>query len=123
MDKDYILQTAQTAKDQLVATTPMKVIMSWGVEDFTATVFKGMPALRFHVNGRLFTGDVVIAYNSMDYYEVYLRNYNGVICVHDEVCYDELGITIDEAIESGKDKKEYDRFCKKQLNLLMTGQC
>lgn len=52
MDKDYILQVAQTAKDQLLATTPMNVVMSWGVTKFIATTFKEMPALMFHVQAR-----------------------------------------------------------------------
>ena len=122
MDKDYILQVAQTAKDQLLATTPMNIVMSWGVTKFIATTFKEMPALMFHVQARLHKGYVVIAYNSMDYYEVYLKNYAGVTCVHNEVCFDELGTTIDEAIESGTDKDEYDRFCDEQVNELLSGQ-
>ena len=122
MDKDYILQVAQTAKDQLLATTPMNVVMSWGVTKFIATTFKEMPALMFHVQARLHKGYVVIAYNSMDYYEVYLKNYAGVTCVHNEVCFDELGSTIDEAIEIGTDKDEYDRFCDEQVNELLSGQ-
>lgn len=73
MDKDYILQVAQTAKDQLLATTPMNIVMSWRVTKFIATTFKKMPALMFHVQARLHKGYVVIAYNSMDYYEVYLK--------------------------------------------------
>ena len=43
MDKDYIMQVAQTAKDQLLATTPMNVVMSWGVTKFIATTFEEMP--------------------------------------------------------------------------------
>lgn len=76
----------------------------------------------FHVQARLHKGYVVIAYNSMDYYEVYLKNYAGVTCVHNEVCFDELGSTIDEAIESDTDKDEYDRFCDEQVNELLSGQ-
>ena len=54
MDKDFILRIAQTAREQLLEGTPMQVVMSWGVTDFAAMEFKGMAALRFHVNGRLF---------------------------------------------------------------------
>lgn len=122
MDKDFILRIAQTAREQLLAGTPMQVVMSWGVTDFAAMEFKGMAALRFHVNGRLFKGYVVIAYNASDYYEVYLLNRDGVTCVHNEVYCDELGTTIDEAVESGTDKEEYDRFCKAQLDLLIAEQ-
>lgn len=122
MDKDFILRIAQTAREQLLAGTPMQVMMSWGVTDFAAMEFKGMAALIFHVNGRLFKGYVVIAYNASDYYEVYLLNRDGVSCVHNEVYCDELGTTIDEAVESGTDKEEYDRYCEAQLNLLIAGQ-
>ncbi len=122
MDKDFILRIAQTAREQLLAGTPMQVVMSWGVTDFAAMEFKGMAALRFHVNGRLFKGYVVIAYNASDYYEVYLLNRDGVTCVHNEVYCDELGTTIDEAVESGTDKEEYDRFCEAQLDLLIAEQ-
>lgn len=59
--KEYVLQVAETAKNQLLATTPMNVVLSWGVEKFIATVFKEMPALKFNVNGRLFKGFVVVA--------------------------------------------------------------
>ena len=32
------------------------------------------------------------------------------------------GKTIDEAIENGTDKDEYDRFCDEQVNELLSGQ-
>lgn len=72
MDKEYVMQIAQTIKMQLVSMTPMPVFMSWGVTEFAATVFKDLPALRLEVNGRLHTGYVIIALNGSDYYEVYL---------------------------------------------------
>lgn len=77
MDKDFVLEMANTIKDQLVGMTPLNVIRSWSIENFVTTEYKGMAALRFHVNGRLFRGNVIIAYNDMDYYEVYLQNYAG----------------------------------------------
>ena len=33
MDKEYVMQIAQTIKMQLVSMTPMPVFMSWGVTD------------------------------------------------------------------------------------------
>jgi|GEM_PF-7021822 len=71
MDKDFVLEMANTIKDQLVGMTPLNVICSWGIEKFVATEYKGMAALKFHVNGRLFRGNVIIAYNALDYYEVF----------------------------------------------------
>ena len=115
MDKDYVLQVAETIKDQLVALTPMDVICSWGVEWFVAVEYEGMPALRFNVSGRLFKGNVIIAYNESDFYGVFLQDYSGVKCVADEVFFDGLGDVIDKAVEQGPDKDEYMRFLMKEI--------
>ena len=40
MDKDFVLQMANTIKDQLVGMTPLNVICSWGIEKFVATEYK-----------------------------------------------------------------------------------
>ena len=114
MDKDYVLEMANTIKDQLVGMTPLNVIRSWGIENFVATEYKSMAALKFSVNGWLFRGNVIIAYNDMDYYEVYLQNYAGTECIGEEVYFCELGRVIDEAIERGKDEAEYQRFLRKE---------
>ena len=114
MDKDFVLQMANAIKDQLVGMTPLNVIRSWGIENFVATEYKGMAALKFSVNGRLFRGNVIIAYNDMDYYEVYLQNYAGTECIGEEMYFCELGRVIDEAIERGKDEAEYQRFLRKE---------
>lgn len=114
MDKDYVLQMANTIKDQLVGMTPLNVLCSWGIEKFVATECKGMAALKFHVNGRLFRGNVIIAYNDMDYYEVYLQNYAGIESIGEEVFFGELGSVINEAIKRGKDEAEYQRFLSKE---------
>lgn len=88
MDKEYVMHIAQTIKEQLVSLTPMPILMSWGIGDFVATVFRDLPALRIKVNGRLHAGNVVIALNGSDYYEVYLLKENGAECVNEEVCFD-----------------------------------
>lgn len=116
------MEVAQTIREQLIAMNPMPVLMSWGISEWTATSYKNMPALRIKVNGRLHKGYVIVALNGSDYYEVYLHNEKGVECVHEEVCYDELGDIIDKAIESGTDKAEYDKFCNEQLSVLLRGQ-
>ena len=82
MDKEYVMHIAQTIKEQLVSLTPMPILMSWGIGDFVATVFRDLPALRIKVNGRLHAGNVVIALNGSDYYEVYLLKENGAECVN-----------------------------------------
>lgn len=122
MDKEYVMQIAQTIKMQLVSMTPMPVFMSWGVTEFAATIFKDLPALRLEVNGRLHTGYVIIALNGSDYYEVYLLKGANSECVNEEVYFDELGDVIDRAIESGTDKEKYDNFCNQQLAVLVSGK-
>ena len=112
MDKEYVMRVAATIREQLVTMTDTPVLMSWGIEEFMATVFKNLPGLKFHVNGRLFQGEVLICLNGSDYYEVYLRNGTDIECLSDEVCFDELGELIDRHIESGTDKEEYARFCE-----------
>lgn len=114
MEKEYIMQVAQTVKEQLVTLNPMPVLMSWGIEEFAATLYRDLPALRLKVNGRLHTGFVIVVLNGSDYYEVYLVKGIEVKCVNDEVCFDELGDVIDRAIESGTDKAEYDKFCEQE---------
>lgn len=123
MDKEYVMQIADTIRQQLLATTPMNVICSWGaLHGFFATVYKDMAGLVFKVNGRLFKGDVLISYNEMDYYELYLKDANGIRLVHPEVYFDQLGDIIDETIERGTDAKEYEAFCENEHAKLMRGE-
>ena len=91
MDKEYVMRVAATIREQLVTMTDTPVLMSWGIEEFMATVFNDLPGLKFHVNGRLFQGEVLICLNGSDYYEVYLQNGTDIECLSDEVCFDELG--------------------------------
>lgn len=100
MDKEYVMRVAATIREQLVTMTDTPVLMSWGIGEFMATVFNDLPGLKFHVNGRLFQGEVLICLNGSDYYEVYLRNGTDIECLSDEVCFDELGELIDRHIES-----------------------
>lgn len=81
-----------------------------------------MATLMFKVSGRLFKGYVLIAYNEMDYYEVYLRDDSGIRLVHPEVYFDQLGDIIDEAIERGSNPEEYDAFCEGERAKLMRGE-
>ena len=123
MDKEYILHTADTIRQQLLATTPMNVICPWGaLHGFIATVYKGMATLMFKASGRLFQGFVLIAYNEMDYYEVYLKGESDTKLVHSEVYFDQLGDVIDEAIETGTNREEYEAFCEQERAKLMRGE-
>ena len=61
MEKEYVMQVADTIREKLVGMTPFNTIMSWGIGRFVATVYKDMPALMFSVNGRLHKGTIIIA--------------------------------------------------------------
>ena len=122
MDKDYVMQIANEASRQLLATTPKNVLFSWGAfYGFRATIYKDMAALKFRVNGRLFQGDVIIAYNENDTYEIYLQDKGGTRLVKDDVYFDEMSEVIDVAIERGENKAEYDAFCEGERIKLMHG--
>ena len=56
MNKEYVMHIAQTIKEQLLLLTPMPIFMSWGVNEFVATIFRELPARRLEVNGRLHSG-------------------------------------------------------------------
>ena len=114
MDKDFVLQMANTIKDQLVGHDPVECHSFMGHRKFCGNGIQGHGSPKFHVQGRLFSGNVIIAYNALDYYEVYLQNYAGTECIGEEVYFDELGRVIDEAIERGKDEAEYQRFLWKE---------
>lgn len=123
MDKQYVMHVAETIRQQLLATTPVDVICSWGaLHGFIATAYKDMATLKFFVKGRLFKGYVLIAYNEMDYYEIYLQNESGTKCIHEECYFDQLGEVIDVAIERGEDAEEYEAFCAEEKAKLMRGE-
>lgn len=122
MDEEYVMQTANIIAQQLLATTPKNVLFSWGAfYGFRATIYRDMAALKFRVDGRLFQGDIIIAYNENDTYEVYLKNADGVRMVKDDVYFDEMSEVIDVAIERGENKAEYDAFCEGERQKIMHG--
>ena len=122
MDKDYVMQIANTIAQQLIGTTPANVICSWGAfYGFRATIYRDMAALKFRVNGRLFQGDVIIAYNENDTYEIYLQDKSGTRLVKDDVYFDEMSDVIDVAIERGDNEAEYTAFCEGERQKMMHG--
>lgn len=42
MDKEYIIHVAQTIGEQLLSLNPAPVIMSWGIEEFAVTTYRGI---------------------------------------------------------------------------------
>jgi hypothetical protein len=49
MGAKYILNTAETIRQQLVRLTDISILMSWGIERLVATTHNGMAALKFDV--------------------------------------------------------------------------
>lgn len=124
MQKNVIIQTVQTIAEQLVHTAGLNIIASWGAVEFfegsfslrnaTALVYQNKAALVFSVNGRLFSGNVMIAYNPADYYEIYLVTENETKLICPEAYFDEMADIIDAAVERGESMEEYQKFLESQ---------
>jgi hypothetical protein len=99
MDKNFIDETAKYIRSIIDSDIP--VSWSWGPDNFRATTFRGMAALRFSVNGAIHKGDVVVAYNrGSDMFEVYCLDGNETaVSSNDDVCFDELVEAIDRLVE------------------------
>lgn len=122
MNKVNILQSVETIREQLLGTTNMNVLLSWGINQFAATIFKDMATLKFRVNARLFTGDVLISYNvGADCYEIYLVNEQEERCLTDMAYFDEMGDIIDRNVESGQNAEEYKKFCEGEFQKICAG--
>ncbi len=122
IDKQHILDVAETIRQQLVGLTPMNVIMSWGTTSLRAFLFENMPALKFKVSGRLHKGEVIVALDEgADYYEIHLRDDKGTRRIAHDVDFTQLGDIIDTAIESGNDPEEYAKFVREDLFRALSG--
>jgi hypothetical protein len=108
MDSKFIDDTARYILTIIRSGGP--VAWSWGPESFRATVYKGMAALRFSVNGFVHKGDVVAALNcGADMFEVYcLDGDDNVVSRLDDVHLDELVGVIDTLVEKDCPDEEYD---------------
>lgn len=97
-----------------------RLLMSWGVVKLIPTLFNDMPAMRFRVNGFIFRGTVVVAYNGgADLYEVFLLGPKNVIVKHlDGIYFDELTEKIDRLVEKDCSDEEYG----KKVKIWMTDQ-
>lgn len=123
MTQQEILGIAHTIQQQLFGLTPGNVICSWGVSfPLLATQFHEMAALCLIVDARLFQGKVYICYDEgADYYIIYLKNDKEERLLGSDISFDCLGSIIDEAVEVGHDKAEYDRFCEAERQKLLRG--
>jgi hypothetical protein len=120
MEAEYILNTAETIRQQLVSTTDLNILLSWGISNLVATTKNDMAALKFNVKGRLHRGSVIIAYDqASDYYVIFIRDKSGDRKVSEYVGFEELGSIIDRIIESGDDADEYAKFCSNEFRKLL----
>ena len=76
--------------------------MAWGVENFAAVRYDGRIALKFHVQGYKFTGNIIVTYNEgRDYYEVWKEGGDGKgEKVAEDVTFVELVALIDSEVET-----------------------
>lgn len=122
MNENEVIAIATVTKNQLISSTNINVLFSWRLGKLTAVLFNDMATLKFKVNGRLFQGYVLISYNSLDYYDIYLSNAQGTRSICENASSDMLVDVIDTAVESGTDKKEYKEFCLQERAKLFSGQ-
>ncbi len=115
MDTKLINYTAQNILT--IIRSGGSAAWSWGPENFRATVYKKMSALRFSVSGFIHKGDVVVALNrAADLYEVYcLDEADKVVSSQDEVYFDELIDVIDRLVEKDCSTADYEHKTRQWL--------
>lgn len=109
--KNYCLSMANTIWNSLFCSITLPVAMSWGIKEKTATYYKDMPALKIQVNGLVHKGTVIVAYNEgSDFFDAFFFDKrNQCIKTIEDICFDELGLRLDENIERPKSmsKEQY----------------
>lgn len=109
--KAYCLSMARTIWKSIFCSATPPAVLSWGISRHIATWYNDMPALELRVQGMLYTGRVVTAYNEgSDYFEVYFLDADGRCTFQKtDICFDELGVLLDEHIErpAGMSDKDY----------------
>lgn len=115
LDKEHVRCVVNTIFSQLLHTTPIDVINSWGISKMHATqVVKKvngedftMAALVMQVNGFQFQGMLYIALDEgSDYYRIYGEKDGTTKEYHHDIAFDELGDVLDSMIETGGMAKE-----------------
>lgn len=113
LSKEHCLEIANIIWNQLVGTTQVYVLFSWGIAKRSATTYNNMAALRLSVNGLFHKGFVVIAYDEgTDYYIIYfIDKGNKVVHSVSDVCFDMMGEIIDSFVEKkhGMSDEEYQK--------------
>lgn len=125
--KSYLAQIVSTMLQQIEAGVGQNVMMSWGMEQVFASLYASykksshttqvlLPCLRFHVNGFIHQGWVLVAYDaSNDLYAILLiaENMKDIKKKITGVFADVLGTTIDSVVE--RDPSLSDEDYKKQV--------
>ena len=115
LDKEHVRSVVNTIFSQLLHTTPIDVINSWGISKMYATqIVKKvngedftMAALVMQVNGFQFQGTLYIALDEdSDYYRIYGEKDGTTKEYHHDIAFDELGDVLDSMIETGGMTKE-----------------
>jgi len=106
LEHEYVMEVANGINGLLNLSAA--VTMSWGITDRRATVYAGMPAMLFKVNGFVHQGDVVVALNQgQDLYECYLLEDNCRMkrCFREVYAEDLVGV-LDRAVETGESTED-----------------
>ena len=115
LSKEHVRSVVNTIFSQLLHTTSMDVINSWGISKLYATqIVKtvndenfAMAALVMQVSGFQFQGTVYIALDEgTDYYRIYGEKDGTTKEYHHDIAFDELGTVLDTMIETGGMTKE-----------------
>ena len=115
LSKEHVMSVVNTIFSQLLHTTSMGVINSWGISKMYATqIIKNfndenfaMAALVMQVSGFQFKGTIYIALDeSTDYYRIYSEKDDTTKEYHHEIAFDVLGTVLDTMIETGVLTKE-----------------
>ena len=115
LSKEHVRSVVNTIFSQLLHTTSMDVINSWGISKLYATqIVKtvndenfAMAALVMQVSGFQFQGTVYIALDEgTDYYRIYGEKDGTTKEYHHDIAFDELGGVLDAMIETGGMTKE-----------------
>lgn len=111
--KKYAVEISNTILEQIIGTTDVSVVMSWGIRGYGAGIVKHndvkMPCLVLDVSGLVHEGRVLVAYNEgVDTYEVLLKDKEGnnVGDWHEDVYFDDLGSLLDSLIERPADMSD-----------------
>jgi len=117
MEIQFINETAKYILS--IIKSSQSIYFSWGTHSLKTIVYKEMAALKFTVNGFLYKGDVVIAYNGgADLFELYLLKQSEVIKSIKGIYVDELVRVIDYSVEKNASDEEYKKTVLDEYSIL-----